>query len=254
MTRQYGVHPDDVRQLLRIRRYLIGYRITNGWTQAQLSDKVNGSEGAVYDLESNDTWQWRLSRLQDWVAAFGLRLGAKVMLPSGSTDFAVHVRSEVAAAYDLSVSGANWRYWQRVYLPLCLKQARIELGVSAKEMARRLNVTPKAVTNDDNSEYEPLLAKLMQHARALGCWIRLNLQGEPMPGPQPNAAVRDEDWHTLSIMCPDYKDIEVILETMKRYGFEENDWCALNRYHDGATVSWGPMENPGTRPYPWEVG
>lgn len=175
MTIQFPVHEDDREALMRIRRYLIGYRITNGWTQYELSHMINGSTGMVHDLESNETWQWRLSRLQEWMIPFGLRLTARTSFRSRALNKAVHAHPEVAPLYQLSCrDGDAWPMWQRAYLTASLLAARKSMGVSARHLARLAGVTRKAVTNWENTADEIMLPKVLHYARLLGGWIELD--------------------------------------------------------------------------------
>lgn len=185
MTIQFPVHKDDVDQLLRIRRYLIGYRTTNGWTQPQLSQMINGTNGMAYDLESNVTWQWRFSRLQDWPVPFGMYLRARLMFPddpTGQLEESIESHPEVAPMLSLSQrpEGA-WRMWQRAYLTSALRIARIELGINTRAMGQRLGVAYKAVNNWEAGGNEVMLAKVLHYARMLGGYVRLGL-GEPGDG------------------------------------------------------------------------
>lgn len=177
MTAQVPVHPDDVEQLLKIRRYLIGFRITNGWTQKDLSRRIGDAEGTVYDLEASQTWQWRLAKLQAWTVPFGLRLKAYLRFDDELywVEEAVHDHLEVSPAFTLSLTGSAWPKWQLIYLTSALSVARKELGLSGGEMASRLGQTRKAVTNWEAAPDNVMLPKLLHYARALGGFIELGL-------------------------------------------------------------------------------
>jgi DNA-binding XRE family transcriptional regulator len=178
MTAQFLVHEDDVEQLLQIRRYLIGYRHTNGWSQWDLSMRINGSRGTVYDLESNDTWQWHLSKLQQWPVPFGLRLRARLTFAQGDTEHFVHAHPEVAPLFALSQDRGAWQKWQRMYLTSALRIARKHLGISCHQLADRVGVTRKAVSNWEATADDVLLSKMMFYARELGGCIELGLDKE----------------------------------------------------------------------------
>jgi len=176
MSTQFPVHPDDVQQLLKIRRYLIGFRKTNGWSQPQLSQMINGTAGMVWNLESDLTWQWRLSRLQGWPVPFGLRLTAKLSFDAEDVDEAINAHGEVAPMYALSQTGDAWGRWQKIYLTSALTVARKTLDVTSSELADRLGVTVKALLAWESSPDEMMLAKVLHHARALGGRIDLGLE------------------------------------------------------------------------------
>ena len=176
MTATFALHPDDEKQLVRIRRYLIGFRKTEGWNQKEMSIRINGTEGMGWDLEYNQTWQWRFSRLQAWVAAFDLRLTAELRFDD-DPDLECRVREhpEVAPLIGLSHTGQNWPMWQRAALTSSLAVARKEKGITSEQLAATLGITRKAVNNWEGMANEVLLTKLLFHARALGGRIQLGL-------------------------------------------------------------------------------
>lgn len=178
MTAQFPIHFDDEQQLLKIRRYLIGFRKTNGWNQPTLSQMVNGTDGVVYDLESNMTWQWRLSRLQDWTTPFGLRLTMRFTLGEEIMDAGIHDHPEVAPVFALSQSPGAWKKWQRIYITSVLTGARQYLGLSPQAMAQRLGITAKALCNWEATADELMLSKVLFHARALDGWFELGYDDE----------------------------------------------------------------------------
>lgn len=173
----YPVHPDDVQALLKIRRYLIGFRITNGWTQMELSRKVNGSGGIVYDLESNTTWGWRLNRVQNWCSAFGLRLEATLRI--GTTiDQKVHADPEVAPFYLMSRSdnGDVWKMFQSAYLTAGLRAARQAKHIPASVMGAKMGCTASAIRNWERDANSIMLPKALHYARVLGGHVELGLR------------------------------------------------------------------------------
>lgn len=178
MTVQFPVHPDDIEMLLKIRRYLIGFRMTNGWTQAQLSQMINGTGGMVWDLESNDTWQWRLSRLQGWCVPFGLRLSAKVVFRSKLTHGFVHKDPQVAPAFALSQKRGDWASWQRVYLTLALRAGRQAQRIPSATLAHQLGITRRAIWSWEATGDELMLPKVLHHARALHARVELGLEDQ----------------------------------------------------------------------------
>jgi transcriptional regulator with XRE-family HTH domain len=178
MTAQFPLHPGDLRQLMQIRRYLIGYRKTNGWTQPELSQMINETTGMVWLLESDQTWQWRLSRLQGWCTPFGLRLDAKLQLDDDHMNQRVHRDAEVAPLYALSQDSSAWKKWQGMYLTSALSVARRKMGISMQEVADRLKVSARAIGNWEASASELMLAKALLYARALDGYVHLELVEE----------------------------------------------------------------------------
>lgn len=176
MTAVFPIHPYDHWQLIRIRRYLIGFRRTNGWNQKQMSQRFNGTEGSGWDLEYNKTFQWRFSRLQDWVAGFGLRLDAQLRFPE---DFGLEQRvqehPEVAPFLGLAATAGNWQSWQRMALSSALTVARKDQGISTEELAQTLGVSRNAIKHWEALASDFMLPKALHHARALGGFISLGL-------------------------------------------------------------------------------
>lgn len=172
MGMTYPIHPDDEQQLLRIRRYLIGFRYTEKMTQIELSRKVNGTEGVVHDLEANPSWQWRLVRLQDWCAAFGLRLEATLRI-SPTVDRRIHDHPVVGQLHKLSRGGQLWKSSQRAYLTLGLREARQAKHISAGMMGRKLSCTASAIRNWERDADQIMLPKALHYARMLGGFVEL---------------------------------------------------------------------------------
>lgn len=173
MAVSYPVHPDDALALLKIRRYLIGYRITEGMTQIELSRKVNGTEGVVHDLEANTTWQWRIHRLQDWCDAFGLRLTAMLWI-SPTINVKMSRDPVVSQLYLLSKSDSEvWKMSQRAYLTAGLRAARQFKGIRTVDLGIRMGCTPSAIRNWERDSDQIMLPKALHYARILGGHIEL---------------------------------------------------------------------------------
>lgn len=173
------IHPDDVEQLLKIRRYLIGYRKTNKWTQGDLSKMISGTEGEgwVYDLETNPDWNWRMSRLQAWPEPFGLRLEARVMFPAHTLTRRVNGHPEVAPFYELACKGTGlYKQWQRAYLTAALRIARLDQGISGASMGKMLGCTRGAVNSWEREADDVMIPKVMHYARTLGGHVRVGLE------------------------------------------------------------------------------
>lgn len=182
MTAVFPIHPDDMDQLIKIRRYLIGFRATNGWSQPELSQRINGTNGIAWDLEYNKRLQWRFSRLQGWVQAFDLYLEAQLRFPADpDLEERVQIHPEVAPFLALGQGGHNWPSWQRMALTASLTVARKEQGIGTDEMANRLGITRKAVNNWEALAGQIMLPKILHHARMLDGHITLRLRGDQAP-------------------------------------------------------------------------
>jgi len=178
MTTTFPVHPDDVAMLMKIRRYLVGYRVCNDWSQPDLSMRINGTKGAAYDLEHSTRWAWRFSKLQAWAAAFDLRIKVRLIFDH---DFGLEQRveehPEVAPFLALARTTEPWQKWQRIALTSMMKVARTEQGMNTTELAERLGVTRKAVSDWEALSDEVLLSGVLHRARALGGRLHIELEG-----------------------------------------------------------------------------
>jgi DNA-binding XRE family transcriptional regulator len=179
--KQYKIHEDDVDQLLKIRRYLIGFRKTNGWTQGHLATLLATGDnlGWVYDLESNVSWHWRFSRLQSWPEPFGLRLKARLAFKGRSLGAQIHRDPEVAPLYNMARQGhGDWKTWQRAYLTSGLRVARRLKGISSDRMGQILGCSRGAVNSWECESDEVMLPKILHHARALDGTVQLGLEDQ----------------------------------------------------------------------------
>lgn len=177
--RQHPIHPDDIAQLMKIRRYLIGYRKTNGWTQPELSQMIKGADGTVQELESSLDWQWRFSRLQAWPVPFGMRLDAKLCFPDDAgLGKRVHLHPEVAPLFALSKGAGAWQSWQRNYLTSALRIARKEQGISTETMGKFLGVTAKGIWRWENVSDEVMLGRVLRYARLLDGFVELKISDQ----------------------------------------------------------------------------
>lgn len=173
MAFNYIPHPDDEKMLMNIRRYLIGYRITNGWTQADLSQRVNGTTHAAITLEKG-SFDWGLKRLQDWAHAFDLRLTA---IPQMGRLINEMVEADPSVtAFKAAMEGQDeWRPWQRMYLTTYLKTAREVQRISRPELGARLGITAGAVSSYEIHADNVRLIRLLNYAQALGGRIELTV-------------------------------------------------------------------------------
>jgi DNA-binding XRE family transcriptional regulator len=183
MTQNFPLHDDDIKVLMDIRRYLIGFRKTNGWSQPVLSQMINLTDGTAYNLESDDKWQWHLSRLQNWTTPFRLRLDAKLCFDVGDgadqdLEDRIHAHPMVAPMFSLSRASGDWKKWQRVYITTALQTAREELEVSVEIMAKYMGLNPRAIVAMEAMTSDVVLPKALHYARKLGGRISLSLQPE----------------------------------------------------------------------------
>lgn len=180
MAFTYIPHSDDEKMLMDIRRYLIGYRMTNGWNQAELSQRINGSNSAAITLEKGN-FDWGLRRLQKWVAAFDLKLYAVPLFTGrvpGSSKMYGEKIDEDPVVYMLG-SAANmrddWQMWQRMYLTAYLKAAREIQNISRPELGARMGITAGAISAWEIHADNVRLIRMLNVARALNGRIELSV-------------------------------------------------------------------------------
>jgi DNA-binding XRE family transcriptional regulator len=182
MAASYSIHPDDEQMLLKIRRYLIGYRITNGWTQEELSHLINGTTHTAARLEKGG-FDWHLPSLQQWPIPFELKLKATPVF-EGRNDETYELWSEIIEAHPLisTLQAAltqpldNWMDWQRTYLTTYMQVAREVQGVARKQLARKMQITAGAISTWEINADRVRLVRLLNIARALGGTIRMELE------------------------------------------------------------------------------
>lgn len=176
MAFKYVPHPDDEEMLLRIRRYLIGFRVTNGWTQEQLSRRISNTTHAVWGLEKGG-FDWGLQRLQNWVYAFDLRLKAVPLFFDLTYEACIEVDQDQAVSSTQAAmeESDDWRSWQRLYLTAYLKAAREAQDITRAELGARMGITAGAVSAWEINAVNVRLLRLLNHARALGGRIELSL-------------------------------------------------------------------------------
>lgn len=175
----WPIHPDDMEMLLVIRRYLIGYRITNNWNQERVSKMLGfASSGFISNLESSD-FQTHFDRMQRWPEAFGLTLQVNPLFMQDHPDpefkilsQAINAREDVAPFYALRDKSHQW---MRTYLVAFLRGARLEQGITQEELGGRLKISKKAVGNWERDTDNMMLPKLLEHARVLGGSIWLGV-------------------------------------------------------------------------------
>jgi len=182
MAYHYTPHPDDEEMLLKIRRYLIGYRITNNWNQVELSKRINGTTHAAHRLETGH-FDWTLQRLQRWPEPFGLRLHATPSFTGRVPDTGEmwcevidtdpglrQLEALVAASKD------DFRQrWQRMYLTTYLKVARETQKITRTELGSRMGITAGAISAWEASSDNARILRMLNLARALGGRIQLDV-------------------------------------------------------------------------------
>lgn len=180
MAIHFKIHPDDEKELDRIRTHLWKLRQDRGVTQAALARKIGKSEKWLNELERG-IGHPHLSSLQLWASFFDLRVQPNLQLP----DFAGF---HVPAFIDTQLS-TLWHHakqfdaaeWVRQWCVAQLNWERCWRGISAAKMSRMMGLSVSAVSGWERDGRDPLVSKIFIYARHLGGHITFDL-------------VKREDW------------------------------------------------------------
>lgn len=168
------IHPDDEKELFRIRRELLGWRYVNNFTQRQVAQATGHSDKWIHELEQGMGHPF-LSSLQDWAGFFDLRVQPELRLP----DFAGFTVPEMASQelYSMWEMAKPFEaaQWVRMWCVAELTWERHWRGIPAAAMSRRLGLSPSAVSGWERDAHDPLVSKLFTYARALGGDIMFHL-------------------------------------------------------------------------------
>jgi DNA-binding XRE family transcriptional regulator len=170
------LHPYDHEMLMDIRRYLIGYRITNGWKQEDLSQRMNHTKGAVYALE-NGGFNWRFNKLIEWPKPFRLELNVRLELSehldSGEMLGEVVEADPIVSVYE-QLRHKDSAY-QCAYLMAALIKARELKGMTRAQLGRALGISAGGISEREISTDNPMLPNLFAHVRAVGGRLHVNV-------------------------------------------------------------------------------
>lgn len=170
------IDPEDERELFHIRRNLLGWRYITGMTQQEMADRAGHSASWASEVEQGEGQPY-LSSLQDWAAAFDLRLQPQVSFPRVSAmqySIPVKIQQELSF-YQKMAQPFDARDWVRLAVVSELVWNRCLQGVSASELSKRLGLTISSVSGWERRGHDPLISKLFTYARALGGRVKLRL-------------------------------------------------------------------------------
>lgn len=168
----YVADPEDLQAYEDVKTALITYRRISGAAAKDLSLAHGRGEQFVYSMEKGLRDSPLLSSIQAWAATLDCRV------EFGLENFWLHSHhdAEMATMYLAS------REWGadamcRLWLVSALRQWRIKQGVDVEHLAPLLGVTNGAVRDWEAGASDPVLKRVMVHARALG--TRLTMQVWP---------------------------------------------------------------------------
>lgn len=172
MAISLDLHPEDERELFRIRRELIGWHHATETTQQAMSAKLGRGGGFIYELEKGDK-KPRLSVLQEWASCFDLRVEPEVLVDvRGVVPPEVYDEEQMLYALSRPFDAAKWvRLWTVANLTL----QRHNAGLAPEDIAERLGLTVSSIHSWERTAHDPLVVKLFTYARGIGGRIVFHL-------------------------------------------------------------------------------
>jgi transcriptional regulator with XRE-family HTH domain len=170
------LHEQDERQLLKIRRELVGWHhVTPGATQKSIGAALGRTDSFLHNLETGDSHP-RLSSLQLWGSFFDLRLQPRFHMPDAVVDpenfpklvAETEMMQTMASPFDAAS-------WVRLWIVTELTLYRHEQGLSTEDVASRLGLTTSAVNTWERKGHDPLISKVFTYARAVGGYVTFDL-------------------------------------------------------------------------------
>lgn len=166
-----ALHPDDMRQIVLLRKDLAGWRVLARKTQMQTGrDGGLGSDHVVSDMEAGKYGSFRMSNTQGFAAGVGKKFCWYIHdLPRPAFTAELTMMDTMASA------GAD-PMWDRMLVVATLKHARMEQGIHAYTLAAPLQVHKDTVAEWERSSTDPHLYRLLSYTRAIGGYMTFALK------------------------------------------------------------------------------
>lgn len=160
------LHPDDPATRYGLRDMLVDTRHNYGMTQRDLAERLGRYKSTVATMERDS--HWRVSTVQRWAHALGLRL---LLTPAvtGINDDLFLLRPadpDAAMAFD-----------RRAFIE-SLADARRAVRMTQRILAERLGITENGV-GEIEKERDVLLSTAQRYCRALGTSLSIDLEECP---------------------------------------------------------------------------
>lgn len=166
--------PEDERELFHLRRELLGWRYILNMTQQEMAEKAGHSPSWASEIEQGEGQPY-LSSLQDWAAAFDLRLQPVLKFPKFDGYLVPRKVEQEAEFFARMAAPFHAREWVRLWCVAALTWQRHWRGVSASELSQMLGLTISSVSSWERNGHDPRVSKLFTYARALGGRVRFKL-------------------------------------------------------------------------------
>lgn len=156
------LHPDDYALRIGLRDMLAERRLLRNWSPRDLA-RAMGMASSAWKLEVHTAW--RLSTVQQWAYALGLRLYlAPDCLPPDERLYLLRpADSRAALAYDRLV-------WIEQ-----LTEARRWVGISQMRIGDRLSITDRGVAAIEKAQ-DILLLNAQRYCRAIGSELIIEVE------------------------------------------------------------------------------
>jgi hypothetical protein len=154
----------DAAHLQQLRGTLTVLRKEQGKGSAQLSRELGRSDGFISTVERGKSRAPKLSTLQLWGDALGVRVEFEVQ----GLQFAPHMDPQFLAAFrDSRPWGAHAQ--ARRFVVVALRQWRIQQGLDVEHLVPLMGVADGDTIRDwENLAQDPLVSRVMMQARMLG--------------------------------------------------------------------------------------
>lgn len=164
-------------ELLRFQLQMVTRRVSMGWTARELRKAII-DQGYKFNPETGSL-VWKMADVQEWCRILG---GKLVVTFPGVPEPDMEMFSLLAQAMS-SVLDEN--AVDRFRAVRFLAMARVTMGASTKEFAKKINMTPEGVSSWEAGTENPLIPGLFRHAFGLDGTARLDfVETEPVKGPK----------------------------------------------------------------------
>lgn len=164
------LHPDDLAQRECLRDLLVDVRHIRDLSQSDLGYRMGlvGSTVTLMELRL----QWRVSTVQRWADALGLRLVLSTGLPGTNEDVYLLRPADPAAALAFD---------RRAFIE-SLAEGRRQVQVTQRRLGEKLGISENGVAAIEK-ENDIMMANAQRYCRGLGSQLRIELEEVSPPWP-----------------------------------------------------------------------
>lgn len=183
MAYLYQLLPQEQAKVDALRLLLAQSRKDQGLTARAAGLRCGASADFVYQLETKYRESPRLSSWQRWAQALGWDLRFMVQGFCVS-DFDAEVFPDLHSLFQVAaLPGAGQLMWRRLFLVAQLRAWRVARGVDVAVVAQQLGVTADGAARWEVDAVDPILGRVLVHARAVGAVIDFELRSVNVEAP-----------------------------------------------------------------------